>query len=183
MALPRLPRNIPLRDVVRAVTSSRRALPQLAMYSAPSTRSAASSGRFPPAVRRSFPPHALIPLSRRSALRAKVLASVRAFAAAPAPLLSTGSVCGFAGSAAPTVSVSCCGCVPAIARPSPLAALLPAPLPVSRFVFSLGSRRNRLISFYFFSAANPSQFTCPSCSTLPVTRSARVSNTSPPYFS
>jgi hypothetical protein len=40
-----------------------------------------------------------------------------------------------------------------------------------------------VIVSYFLSAANPSQFTCPSCSTRPVTRSARVSNTSPPYFS
>jgi hypothetical protein len=183
MALPRLPRNIPLRDVVRAVTSRRRALARLAPYSASSTRSAASSGRFLPAARRSVPPRALIPLSRRSALRAKVLASARAFAAAPAPLQSTGSVYGFAGSAAPTVSVSCCGCVPTTARPSPPVALLPAPLSASCFVFSPGSRRSLLISFYFFSTANPSQFTCPSCSTLPVTRSARVSNTTPPYFS
>jgi hypothetical protein len=138
MALPRLPRNIPLRDGVRAVTSKRRALAQRAMYSPFSTRSAASSGRFPPAARRSVPPHALIPQSRRSALRAKVPASARAFAAVPAPLQSTGSVYGFAGSAAPTVSVSCCGCVPAIARPSPPAALLPAPPPL-RFVSSFES--------------------------------------------
>jgi len=183
MALPRLPRNIPLRDGVRAVTSRRRVLAQRVMYSPFFTRSAASSGRFLPAACRSVPPHALIPQSRRSALRAKVLANAHAFAAAPAPPQSGESVYGFAGSAAPTVSVSCCGCVPAIARRSPLAALLPAPLSASRFVFSLGSRRNLLISFYFFSAANSSQFTCPSCSTLPVTRSARVSNTSPPYFS
>src|SRR5258708_26690645 len=129
MALPRLPRNIPLRDGVRAVTSKRRALAQRAMYSAFSPRSAPSSGRFPPAVRRSVPPRALIPQSRRSALRAKVPASARAFAAVPAPLQSTGPVYGFAGSAAPTVSLSCCGCAPAIARPSPPAALLPAPPP------------------------------------------------------
>ena len=186
-----MPCNIPARVRVRPVTSSRPAranslrLPLFYSFGGLLRAISASSALIRPATRSNSSIAALSLARSGSGKRACTCCCASASAISRICLRLRGFNCSHSLRFALRLRPSHCSPVPA-GRPASgsamgisfcvFARITPQPVPCAFRVLCVNS-------FYFLSAANSSQFTCPSCSTLPVTRSARVSNTSPPYFS
>jgi len=186
-----VPCNNPARARVRPVTSCRPAransfrLPLLYSFGGFLRAISASSAPIRPATRSNSPIAALSLARNASGKRACACCCTSASAISRICLRLLGFNCSHSLRFALRLRPSHCSPVPA-GRPASgsatgisfcvFARITPQPVSCAFLALCVDS-------FYFLSAANPSQFTCPSCSTLPVTRSARVSNTSPPYFS
>jgi hypothetical protein len=191
MASPQAPCNNPARASVGPVTSSRplraNSLRVPLFYSVGGLLRAISASRAPirPAIRSSSSIAALNLARSASGKRACACCCASASAISRICLRLRGFNCSHSLRFALRLRPSHCSPVPA-GRPASGSATGIASCVFARIILQPVFCAFRVLcfdSFYFFSAVNPSQFTCPSCSTLPVTRSARVSNTSPPYFS